>query len=366
MGDRFDVVVVGGGIAGIGVAAMLAMECRVLVLEREASLAYHTTGRSAAILLDRYGNATIRALTAASRAVFDAPDPAIWEEPLLSPRGALTLAVPGDERLMEELPEGPGDAISGADAVGLVPILRADRIGAAWYDPQARDIDVDLLFQGWVRLLRRTGGEIRTGAEVTSLVREADGWMIMTAAGPVTAPVVVNAAGAWADVLGAMAGAGPSGLQPMRRSAAILPAPGGHDVRGWPLFVSVREDWYAKPTGGKLMVSPADEDPVEPHDAWPDDMVLAEGLDRYSAMVTEEVSRVERTWAGLRSFLPDRTPVCGYDAKVPGFFWLAGQGGYGIQTAPALSRLAADLVLRRASNLPEDVVRALSAERLAS
>ncbi len=363
MSETFDVVVIGGGIAGAGVAARLAAECRVLLLERETSLAYHTTGRSAALLLDGYGNAVIRALTAAGRREFETPDPSVWPEAILSPRGALTLAVPADVALGEG--SAGGDPVSVHEALELVSILRPERIGAAWYDPLARDIDVDLLFQGYLRILRRAGGEVRTGAEVIALTPGRDGWTVETVGGSVQAGVVVNAAGAWADGIAALAGAARLGLQPLRRSAAVIPAPGGRDVSRWPLFVSVREDWYAKPTGGRLMVSPADEDPVAPQDAWADDLVLAEGLDRYGNMVTEPVTRVERSWAGLRSFLPDRTPVCGFDAGLPGFFWLAGQGGYGIQTAPALSRLAADLILGRAPAMAPEVVEALSATRFA-
>jgi D-arginine dehydrogenase len=177
---------------------------------------------------------------------------------------------------------------------------------------------------------------------------------------------MVNAAGAWADTVAEMAGVQRLGLTPLRRSAAILPAPEGHDVRGWPAVCSMAETWYAKPEAGKLMVSPADEDPVEPHDAWADDMVLAEGLDRYAQAVTTPVTRVERTWAGLRTFAPDRTPVVGFDPTAEGFFWLAGQGGYGIQTAPALSRLAAALLKGDDGKavLPGEVVTALAPGRL--
>ena len=182
--------------------------------------------------------------------------------------------------------------------------------------------------------------------------------------GPV--PLLVNAAGAWADTVAQLAGVDPLGLTPLRRSAAILPAPEGHDVTGWPAVCSMSETWYAKPEAGKLMVSPADEDPVEPHDAWADDMVLAEGLDRYGQAVTTPVTRVERSWAGLRTFAPDRTPVVGFDAVMDGFFWLAGQGGYGIQTAPALSRLAGALLRGEDGSavLPANVVAALAPGRL--
>jgi D-arginine dehydrogenase len=187
---------------------------------------------------------------------------------------------------------------------------------------------------------------------------------VETDAGPVVAPVLINAAGAWGDVVAEAAGVAPLGLAALRRSAAILPAPEGRDLADWPLFGGIAEDWYAKPTGGRLMVSPADEDPVAPHDAWAEDMVLAEGLDRYERMVTVPVTRVEASWAGLRSFAVDRTPVAGFDPRTPGFFWLVGQGGYGIQTAPGLSQLAADLTAGRTPDLDAGTVAALSPERL--
>jgi D-arginine dehydrogenase len=196
------------------------------------------------------------------------------------------------------------------------------------------------------------------------IARAGGVWRVETSSAETfEAPVLVNAAGAWADVVARCAGVAPVGLTPLRRSAAILPAPEGLDVSRWPLFVPASEGWYAKPEAGKLMVSPADEEPVEPHDAWPDDMVLAEGLDRFEQATTITVARVERSWAGLRSFVADRTPVAGFAADTDGFLWLAGQGGYGVQTSPALSRLAADLVLGRAPRLSPHVVAALARTR---
>jgi D-arginine dehydrogenase len=186
---------------------------------------------------------------------------------------------------------------------------------------------------------------------------------VETPAGAFEAPVIVNAAGAWADEVARLAGIRPLGLTPKRRSAAILPPPEGVDVTGWPLVASVSMAWYAKPDAGKFMVSPADEDPVEPHDAWPDDMVLAEGLHRFAQAMDYEITRVERSWAGLRTFAPDGDPVAGFDPEAEGFFWLAGQGGHGVQTSPALAALTADLILGRAPSLPGDVVAALSPGR---
>ncbi len=365
-GVSWDVIVIGGGIAGIGAAARIAADARVLVLERELAIGYHTTGRSAAILIDGYGNRVIRALTAAGRSGLSDPDPEFWPEPLLGARGELQLARPGEEALVEaHAADNPGiTVLSPAEAVGMVPILDRAAVALAGYDPAAQDIDVDRLVQGFRRMLLKRGGAIRTGADIRAIECSAGVWRITLAQGDVVAPVVVNAAGAWGDAVAALAGVAPVGLQPKRRSAVMVPLPEGVDPNGWPLFGGVREDWYAKPTGGQLMVSPADEDPVEPHDAWPDDMVLAEGLERYGRMVTLPVTRIGRSWAGLRSFVADRSPVAGFDPQHDGFFWLVGQGGYGIQTAPGLSAFAADLIAGRAPAVPADIVAGLSPARL--
>jgi D-arginine dehydrogenase len=365
MTENVDVIVIGGGIAGIGAAAEVSAERSVVVLERETAPGMHATGRSAAAFLLNYGNPAVRQLTRASEPFYLDPDPAFWPGPLLTPRGELFLARPGEEaRMTAHLASAPtARPITPAEAAAIVPILRPETFNAAAYDPNGRDVDVDLLLQGYVRRLRRNGGRVETGAEVIAITRGDGFWTVETKAGRFDAPVVVNAAGAWADTVARLAGVPPVGIRPLRRSAAILPAPEGHDPMRWPLFGPLAEDWYARPTGGKLMVSPADEDPVEPHDAWADDMVLAEGLDRFEQMVNIPVTRVERSWAGLRSFVADRTPVAGFDPQAPGFFWLAGQGGYGFQTAPALSRLAADLITGRPPALAAATVAALSPGR---
>ncbi len=362
-----DILVIGGGIAGIGAAAFAAAEARVTVLEAEDAIGYHATGRSAAIFIRNYGNATLRALNAASEGLLREPE-GIAGASLLSLRGEMLVATEDEVGELEAyMAEAEGmERLSPEEAVALVPILRRAPIAAAAIERSAADIDVDRLLQGLARLLRARGGRIETKAPVRAISRQGGVWRVETAGGAVEAPVLVNAAGAWADEVAGMAGARPVGLRPLRRSAAILPAPEGHDISRWPLFASASETVYAKPEAGKLMVSPADEDPVEPHDAWADDMVLAEGLDRFERMVTVPVTRVERSWAGLRSFAQDRTPVAGFAPEAEGFFWLAGQGGYGVQTAPALSALAADLLAGRTPALPAEVVAALSPIRFAA
>ncbi|AXC48937.1 FAD-binding oxidoreductase [Paracoccus suum] len=358
--DR-DIIVIGGGMAGISLAARLAETARVTVLETESRPGHHSTGRSAAIFILNYGGAVLRRLNQASQPFL--LDPAeISETSLLTPRGELLVCGPGEGAAFAAYLDGAADMerISVADAVGMVPILRPERIEDAAYEPAAQDIDVDRMLQGFLRLLRRRGGELAVGAGVTGMSRENGVWKVTTMAGEWRAPIVVNAAGGWAETVAVMAGAKPRGLRPLRRSAALIPAPAGHDVSRWPMVANAGESWYAKPDAGKLMISPADEDPVEPHDVWAEEMVLAEGLARFEEAVTIEVTRVEHTWAGMRTFAPDRTPVIGFDGELDGFFWLAGQGGYGIQTAPAVSALAEDLILGRKSELTENLAESVS------
>ncbi len=368
MTDTADVIVIGAGIAGVGIAARLAPRGRVVVLETEPQPGYHASGRSAAIFLKNYGNETIRALTVASEAEMVAPPAAIAEGSLLSPRGILLIAGQDELAAFEHHMATADGAVEilPADAVARFPILRRDPIARASIEEDAPDIDVDRLLQGWLRVIRQNGGEIAGSAEALKIGRSGGTWRVESRDASLEAPVLINAAVAWADAVAARAGLTPLGLRPLRRSAAILPAPHGHDVSGWPLVGSISETWYAKPEAGRLMVSPADEDPVDPHDAWADEMVLAEGLHRFEQATTVPVTRVEGSWAGLRTFAADRTPVAGFDPAAEGFFWLAGQGGYGIQTAPALSRLAAALLggAEGTAVLPRAIVSALAPKRL--
>ncbi len=362
-----DVIVIGGGIAGISAGAALAADMSVLVLEAEPRLGYHSTGRSAAIFIRNYGNATLRALNAASARFLEAPAE-VADTSLLSPRGEMLVAAEDELDALSAYTDGATglEALSPAEAIALVPILLPQAVAAAVIEWDAQDIDVDRMLAGYARLMKRRGGSIETGARVTAIGREAGTWQVTAGGETHAAPIILNAAGAWAAEVALLAGASTLPLQPFRRSAAILPAPDGHDVRNWPLFGSAAERWYAKPEAGKLMVSPADEDPVDPHDVWADDLVLAEGLHRYEQAVTAPVTRVEHSWAGLRTFASDRTPVVGFDPGTGGFFWLAGQGGYCVQTAPALADLTADLIRGRAPDLSASVVRELSPDRFAT
>lgn len=352
-----DFLIIGGGIAGISAAARLSHLGRVLVLEAEAHLAHHASGRSAALYEPNYGLRPVVELSLASG------DYLRGAENILSPRGLMILGKPGQEAGfaadidMMDLPR-----IDLNQARAMVPILNPETVAMAAFGDHAWDIDTDLLIQGFAKEAR-ANGDILTNARVTAIRREGGLWHVTTSTGEHSAPILINAAGAWVDQVAQMAGVRPLGFQPNRRSMARIPAPGGHDVSTWPMMFGVGETWYAKPDAGALIVSPAEEDPQDPQDAWADDMVLAEGLARYEEMVTESVTRLISNWAGLRTFARDRVLVIGRDTAVPDFFWLAGQGGYGFQTSPAASQLAADLIAGHTPALAPDVVASLSPAR---
>jgi glycine/D-amino acid oxidase-like deaminating enzyme len=278
----------------------------------------------------------------------------------------MLLGGPGEEAAAEADIANMGLApLAPDEAAARVPIVqRAHVTRAGWHD-DALDIDTDRMVQVFARTIRAASGEVRTRAPVEAIARDGAVWRVTAHGETCEARVLVNAAGAWADRVAQMAGIAPLGLRPLRRSVARMPAPGGHDVSGWPMLLGAGETWYAKPDAGAWIVSPAEEDPVDaPHDAFADDMVLAEGIARYQPFVTEEVTRVSGSWAGLRTFAPDRCLVLGPEPGREDFVWVAGQGGYGFQTAPAASRLVADLVAGRPPELPADIVAALRPDRL--
>lgn len=351
-----DIIIIGGGIAGASLAAKVSATKNVVLLEAEDAFGYHSTGRSAAMWEKYYGNETIRALTRESEAELRAAD-------VLTKRGVMILADESELHLMPEiLAEPDTTALTIDEAVAMVPILRAESIAAVALESSGCDVDVDLLFQGYLKTARENGAQLVLKAPVQSL-QFTDVWTVTTAQGEYTAPVVVNAAGAWADQIAELAGVKPVGLKPLRRSVAQIPAPDGLDVSDWPMLLSASEAWYAKPDAGKWLISPADEDPVEPSDVWADDMVLAEGLARYQEFVVPEVTRVTHSWAGMRSFVSDKTPVVGFAPGANGFFWLAAQGGYGVQTAPAISDIAAGLLGGMPHKFSQDVIDGLSPAR---
>ena len=353
-----DFLIIGGGIAGVSAAARLSDLGSVLVLEAEDNLAYHTSGRSAAMYEPHYGKPAVVGLSMASG------DYLRGIPGMLSPRGMMVVARAGDEvALATDAAAMSMDLISGDEAVAKFPMLNPAVVVAAAHSSQAWDIDPDRLLQGFARVARGNGARIVTRARVSGISKIAGGWRVVSSAGEFSAQLLVNAAGSWVDEVAVMAGVKPLGFQPMRRSMARIPVSAGQDVSGWPMMFGVGESWYCKPDAGALLVSPAEEHPMGPHDAFADDMVLAEGLARYEEMVTEPVTRLLSNWAGLRTFAPDRVLVIGRDVREPGFFWLAGQGGYGFQSSPAASQLAADLIGGAAPALPAELVAQLSPAR---
>lgn len=349
--SRAEVIVIGGGIAGASAAYELAARAQVVLLERESHCGYHATGRSAASFTENYGTLSVRRLAMAGREFFEQPPAGFAAHPLVRPRGMITIARTDQIAALEEELERAQRLLPAMrrmdrdEARALVPVLRADYLAAAIFEPDSRDIDVDGLHQGYLRGLKARGGAIVTEAEVTRIQRRGGAWVVETKAGSFEAPRLVNAAGAWADEIAKTAGIEPLGLTPKRRTAFTIDAPKDTAISGWPLVNDVGAEFYFKPDAGQLLVSPADAEPSPPTDAQADEYELALGIDRLERATSIPVRRVNRKWAGLRTFAGDGDPVAGEDPAAPGFFWLAGQGGYGFKTAPALSRIIAGLVL---------------------
>lgn len=359
---KTDILVIGGGIAGASAAYEMAAFASVILLERETHCGYHSTGRSAASFTENYGNDLIRRLAIASRPFLSNPPPGFCDSPLLMPRGMITIARSDQlDMLKAELerairlvpsirPMDPNDAIE------RVPVLRKNYVKGAIFEPNSMEVDVHGLHQGFLRGARERKARIVTGAEVTSVERQ-DGsrlWSIQSTQGEFAAPIIINAAGAWADDFARMAGVMPVGLVPKRRTAFNIPVPDGVNIKGWPLVNDVGDEFYFKPDAGQIFVSPSDATPSPPMDAYPEDLDVAIGAERLEAATSITVRRVSHSWAGLRTFATDGSPVVGRDDTIEGFYWLAGQGGYGIKTSPALARSCASLV--RGTGLPDDLI----------
>lgn len=368
--ESADVLIIGGGIAGASLAYELATTRHVIVLEGERQAGYHTTGRSAALYSEIYGNAVIRKLSSGGRAFFESPPKGFADHPLLQPRGTLFFAREDqlallDAEMAELEAEGLlAERVSAEEAVRLVPVLRPDQVAGALFESASQDVDVDALHRGFLRGLAARGGSLRTDASVRALSRKDGVWIAETDAGTYSAPVLVNAAGAWADEIAELAGAKPCGLVPKRRTAFTFDGPEGKEFRGWPAAGDIGESFYFKPDAGRLLGSPADETPSPPCDAQPEELDVAMGVDRIERATTLKIPKLASKWAGLRSFVADKSPVAGFDPDVDGFFWLAGQGGYGIQTSPAMARLAAGLIAE--DDIPADLrARGLTRSMLA-
>jgi D-arginine dehydrogenase len=356
---EFDFIVIGGGMAGASAAYELSGSSRVLVLEQEDQPGYHSTGRSAALYAETYGNRTIRGLTTGGKAFYLDPPPGFTEHPLLRPRGVMFVGRADQQAALDRfLAEVAGlrsniRRIEVTEAYAHAPVLRPGYVAGAVLDPDAMDIEVHALHHGYLRGLKARGGQVLTDAGVQSLERQGNSWLARTRAGEFRGRVVVDAAGAWCDEIAVMAGATPVGLVPKRRTAILFQPPAGIDPRGWPSVIDADEQFYFRPDAGRVMASPADETPMPPCDVQPDELDIAILIDRLEKVANLPVTRIENRWAGLRTFAEDKTPVVGYDPHVEGFFWLAGQGGYGIQIAPGLSRLVA--ALARHEPMPSDL-----------
>ena len=362
----FDAVVIGAGIAGAAVAAHLAGGRRVALIEAEDAAGYHTTGRSAAIWVLNYGPPDIRALTGLSRAFFEAPPPDFAATPILNRRPVLFLAPPEQGGSLDRLlATGVGiREIPVSEAAALLPALRPGYATRAAVEDDAFDMDVAVLHQGFLRQLRIAGGALALRSRTGRIERQGARWHVQTSGGDsFAAPVVVNAAGAWGDEVAQQAGVAPLGLQPKRRTGVIIdPAP--WQPAPWPMVQDADTTWYARPEARtRLMVSPADETHMHTHDVAPDEMDVAVAVDRMQQALDIGVRRVERSWAGLRTFTRDGSLAIGWDALADGFFWCVGQGGYGIQTSPAAGRLAADVIAGRDPGPAGAVLPAISPRR---
>jgi D-arginine dehydrogenase len=343
---KADIIVIGGGIAGLSAAAELAADANVMVLEMETQPGYHASGRSAAYFAAAYGKKVVREITGCCENFLLHPPDGFSEVPLLRPRDCMFFAREDQAASLEAmLADNPRlEFVDAGQVRNRVPVFRKEYLhGAAW-DRKGGDLDVDALLQAYLRQFRRRGGEFLGGRRVVSLERRGGQWRVIAGESVFEAPIVVNAAGGWAEQLGGMAGLEPLGIKPLRRTALTIDAPEGMDIDGWPEMVDVDEEFYFKPEAGRIMISPADETETEPCDAQPEDLDVAMGVYRYEQATGLDIRHVRSRWAGLRTFAPDRLFVAGFDPRSEGFFWLAGQGGYGVQSAAAMAVLTRYLV----------------------
>jgi len=354
--EQVDIVVIGAGIAGASTASELAVNARVVLLDMEAQPGFHATGRSAAFFAPSYGNAVVRGITATSEPFFRNPPKGFTDVALLRSRDALFIAsnyqLAALDRMQEEI--STLERLSADECCSLVPILDEAYSAAGLLDRTGGDLDVDAILQGYLRQFKTRGGKVLNRKKVESLCFGNGLWSVQCEEYAIAAPVVVNAAGAWADGIAELAGVGCIGLQALKRTAILVDPHANEEnqlvsnVDQWPLVVDVDENFYFKPDAGLLLISPADENPNVPCDAQPDELDIAIALDRFHTASSMVVKRVKHSWAGLRTFATDRNFVVGFDPRLEGFFWLAGQGGYGVQTAPGVAKLAAALITKNA------------------
>jgi len=352
MSTDCDFLIIGAGVSGASAGMELARLGKVLILEAEDTPGYHASGRSAALFTRNYGPAAVRAVSAVSYDFFSAPPDGFADHDVLTPRGGMSVALKGDEALLDRVlalgtRDHPIVEIDLAEAMRYAPLLQPELLGRAIYEPDVLDMDVDAIHRGFLKGFASLGGQVVTDRLVTGLNHDGHVWTVETTKGSYRATILINAAGAWADRVGQLAGAKPIGLVPKRRTAILIEPPAGIDIRNMPLVDFAGGEIYIKPSSGKIMASPGDQTPVEAQDIQPDDMdvaVLADWLERHTAI---RIHRIDHSWAGLRSFVADEVPVVGFDPQLKNFFWLAGQGGFGIMMSAALARLSAGLIDQR-------------------
>lgn len=371
LSENADVIIIGAGIGGASLAFELAEHREVVLLEWEGQPGYHSTGRSAAMLIETYGTNAVQQLTRQSRSFFEQPPPGFSDTALLSPRGYLHVARADQLETLAKAHDAAKavlpsiQQLSADEVCALAPLVDRSYVEAGFLEADAKAIDAAALHQGYLRGFAKRGGRLITYAVTTHIGALADGWEIATSAGSFEAPLLVNAAGAWADQLAVLAGIETIGLVPKRRTAILLSPPGGVDTRDWPMITDIDDQFYVKPEGAGLMVSPADETPTPPSDIQPEELDIALAVDRYQTLTGVEVRKINHSWAGLRSFVADHNPVLGFAPDDQRFFWLAGQGGFGIMTAPGMAKLAAALIIGQAlSGDQEHLTSDLSPARL--
>ena len=357
--QAYEFIVIGAGIAGASAAYELAKLGSTVILERESQPGYHTTGRSAAVFTEIYGNAIIRGLTVGSRQFFTSPPAGFCEYPLWKQRRSVMIARSDQltklKRAYNEWVKLVPSVrwLESDEARNATPMLKRDYVAGGVLEPAANDLDVHEIHRGFLRGAARAGATLICDAEVLDISRQGPAWWVRTKTGEFRGDFIINAAGAWGDAIAGLAGARPVGLAPKRRTAILFdPAP-PEDVNGWPIIIDADEQFYFKPETGRVLGSPADETVSPPCDAQPEETDVALAVDRIEQAATFRVQRLVRKWAGLRNFVADKSPVVGLDPEIPGFFWLVAQGGYGIQTSPALSRVASALI--DGKNIPEDL-----------
>ncbi len=368
-----DIIIVGGGIVGISAAYFISQHASVIVVEQETAIGTHSSARTAGQFTVGIYAETMRKLAQASRSFLAKPPVGFADYPLLSPRGCLTVGRNEEKARLDKVygflsdVEANARYVNREEALNLFPVLKPDDVEMGVFEEDAMDIDVDLLLQSYAKGAKKNGTQILTGEPVKSIKRTSGKWSVDIAGDTISAPVILNASGAWSDEVSKLAGMAPIGLTPRRRTAFTFNAPDNRDVSAWPHVSNVNYKWYLHPEKHSFMGSPCDAVPTPPGNVYPDDLDVAQGIFNIEQDTTLKIKRPTGTWAGLRSYVADKNPVLGTRKNAEGFYWLAGHGGCGVLTSPALGKAAAALLTNR--ELPEELkalgitVSALSPDR---